>query len=121
MESVQIKVMEENKKIIEALLEKTVEYGKTSYELTKLKALDKAADVISSFIPHTVVFVLIASFMIFLNLGLAFWFGKILGEIYYGFFVVSAFYIVTGLAFHVFIHKKMKKYIGNSIIKKVLK
>lgn len=112
--------MEENKKIIEALLERTIEYGKTSFELAKLKAIDKTADVVSSFIPHSVVFVLVASFMIFLNLGLAFWLGKIFGEIYYGFFVVAAFYIVTGILFHVLIHKKMKKYICNSIIKKVL-
>jgi hypothetical protein len=102
--------MEENKILIESLL-----------ELAKLKAIDKMSDVVSSFIPHSVVFVLIASFMIFLNLGLAFWFGQILGEIYLGFFVVAGFYIITGIVFHFFIHKRLKKYICNVIIQKLLK
>ena len=113
--------MEENKKILESLLESAVDYGKTSFELAKLKALDKGSDVASSFIPHSIVIVLVASFMIFLNLGLAFWLGKVLGEIYLGFFVVSVFYIITGVVFHFFIHKRLKKYICNSIIKNVLK
>ena len=37
--------MEDNAKLIESLLERAVEYGKTSLELVKLKALDKTSDV----------------------------------------------------------------------------
>ncbi len=65
--------MEDNAKLIESLLEKATEYAKASYELVKLKALDKTSDIVSSFIPHSVVFALIVSFLLFLNLGLAFW------------------------------------------------
>jgi len=54
--------MENNAKLIESLLERDTEYGKTSYELIKLKALDKTSDVVSSFIPHSIVLVIIASF-----------------------------------------------------------
>lgn len=54
--------MEDNAKMIESLLEKEIDYGKTSYELGKLNALDKTSDVVSSFMPHSVVFFLIASF-----------------------------------------------------------
>ena len=113
--------MEDNAKLFESLLEKATEYGKTSYELVKLKALDKTSDVVSSFIPHSVVFVLIASFMLFLNLGLAFWLGEILGKTVYGFFVVAAFYVITGIVLHFFMHKWLKKLICNYIIKQVLK
>jgi len=113
--------MEENKKILESLLESAIDYGKTSLDIAKYKALDRGSAIVSSFISHSVVIILIASFMIFLNLGLAFWLGKILGEIYLGFFVVSAFYIITVLIFHFLIHKRLKKYISNSIIKNVLK
>ena len=97
--------MEDNTKLIESLLERVAEYGKTSYELVKLKALDKSSDVVSSLIPHSVVFVLIASFMLFFNLGLAFWLGEILGKICFGFFVVAAFYVVTAIVLHFFMHK----------------
>lgn len=112
--------MEDKAKLIESLLEKATDFGNTSFELIKLKALDKTSDVVSSFIPHTVVFILIASMMFFLNLGLAFWFGEILGNTCFGFFVVAAFYGIIGLVIHFFMHKRLKQRIGNYIIKQVL-
>ena len=113
--------MEDNTKMIESLFEKATDYGKTSFELVKLKALDKTSDVVSSFIPHSIVFVFIASFMLFLNLGLAYWLGEILGQVFYGFFVVAAFYILLGMILHFFMHKWLKNMIYNYIIKLALK
>jgi hypothetical protein len=113
--------MEDNTKLIESLLERTAEYGKASFELVKLKALDKTSDAVSSLIPHSVVLVLVAVFMLFLNLGLAFWLGEILGRTFYGFFVVAAFYGIFGIVLHFFMHDRLKKIIGNYFIKHVLK
>ena len=113
--------MEDNSKLIESLFERTVEYGKTSLELVKLKTLDKAAEVVSSLIPHSVVFVIVASCLLFASLGLAFWLGEILGKTCYGFFVVAAFYGITGIVSHFFLHKWLKKHICNYINKLVLK
>jgi len=113
--------MENNAKMLESLLEKAEDFGKTSFELVKLKALDKTSEIVSSLIPYTVVFILIASFMIFLNLGLAFWLGDILGKTYFGFFVVAAFYILTGTGFYFFFHKRLKKYICSTVINQMLK
>jgi hypothetical protein len=113
--------MENNTKLFETLLERATDYGKTSLELTKLKALEKTADVISSFIPHSVVFVLFSSFMLFINLGIAFWLGEILGNIYFGFFVVAAFYGVTALVIFFFMHKWLKKHIYEYFIKQLFK
>jgi hypothetical protein len=113
--------MQENTKLIVSLLERATEYGKTSLELAKLKSLDKISDVVSSFIPHTLVFVIFATFLVFFNLGIAFWLGKILGETYYGFFIVAAFYFLIGIFIHFFLHNKIKKLICNYIIKRVLK
>jgi fatty acid desaturase len=113
--------MEDTTKLMESLLERAVEYGKTSFELAKLKALDKTTDVISTTIPHTVVIILIALFLLFFNLGLSFWLGEILGNIYFGFFVVAAFYGVSAIVLHFFMHKWLKKHIGNYFIKQVLK
>jgi Fe2+ transport system protein B len=113
--------MENNAKLIESLFENATEYGKTSYELIKLKAVDKTSEVISTFVPHSVVVVLIAVFMLFFNLGLAFWLGEILGKIFYGFFVIAAFYCVSAIIVHFFLHKWLKKKVSNSIIKLLLK
>jgi hypothetical protein len=46
--------MEDNIKVLESLLLKVSDYIKTSLDLVKLKALDKATDVVSSFIPFSV-------------------------------------------------------------------
>ena len=113
--------MEDNSKLLESLLEKASEYAKTSFELVKLKALDKTTDVVSSLVPHSIVVLLIATFLLFLNLGLALWLGDILGKVFWGFFVVAAFYILAGLIFHFFLHKPIKKLVGNSFIKHILK
>jgi len=113
--------MEENKKLLESLVDRATDYGKTSYELVKLKAVDKTSDVVSSVVPHAFVLVLFASFMLFLNLGLAFWLGEILGRLFFGFFIVAAFYILVGLVVHLFMHKPLKKIIRNYVIKQLLK
>jgi hypothetical protein len=112
--------MEENANLIESLLERATEYGKTSYELVKLKALEKTSNVVSTIIPHSVVFIFIMTFLVFLSLGLSLWLGEILGKIYYGFIVVAAFYGLLGFVLHFFMHKWLKKIIGNYFIKKVL-
>ena len=112
--------MKDQAKMIESLLEDAAEYGKTSLEIVKLKTLDKSSDVVSSFVPHAVILILVASFLLFLNLGLAFWLGEILGKIYLGFFVVAAFYFIFGLIFYLFMHKWIKKLVCNYIIKQVL-
>jgi fatty acid desaturase len=110
-----------NAKLLESLFETATEYGKTSYELVRLKTLDKSTDIVSSLVPHSVVFILIASCLLFLNLGLALWLGDILGKAFYGFFVIAAFYVLLGIIIHFFMHKSIKKHVGNYIIKRLLK
>ena len=113
--------MEDNANLLESLLEKATEYGKTSFELVKLKALDKSSDIVSTIVPRFVVIALLSSFLLFLNLGLALWLGEILGKIFYGFFVIAGFYVITGIVIHFFMHKWLKKIVGNYFIKQVLK
>jgi hypothetical protein len=113
--------MEENAKLLETLLERATEYGQTSIELVKLKTLDKTTDIVSSFIPLSVVILLIVSFLLFLNVGIAFWLGEILGKTFYGFFIVAAFYFLTGILIHFFLHKWIKKLVGDYFIKSLLK
>ncbi|HAF27872.1 MAG TPA: hypothetical protein DCG75_02390 [Bacteroidales bacterium] len=112
--------MEYNAKQFETLAERTTEYVKTSYDLVKLKVVDKISDIVSSLIPHSVVFVIIAIFLLFCNLGIVFWLGELLGKIYLGFFIVAAFYGFLGIIM-LFMHKWFKKNIYNKIIKQLLK
>ena len=113
--------MEDQSNLMESLLERVTEYGNTSLELAKLKALDQTSDVVSSLIPQCVVFILYSVFILFLSLGFAFWLGGILGNTYYGFFIVGALYGLIGIIVHLFMYKWLKNHIGNYFIKKLLK
>lgn len=107
--------------MIESLFEKTVDYGKTSFLLVKLRTLNKTSDVVSSLLAHTVVLIFALLFMLFLSLGMAIWVGEILGNTFYGFFVVAAFYGLTGIFIHLFLHKWIKKLVSDRFIEQVLK
>ncbi len=113
--------MEENTNLLESLLERASDYGKTSLELVRLKTLEKSTDVVSSLVPHTIAVVLISSVILFLNLGLALWLGDILGRIFYGFFAVGLFYILAVMVIHFFMHKWIKKVVADYLVKHVLK
>jgi len=113
--------MEENTKILESLIESATEYGKTSIELVKLKALDKTTDIVSSLIPFSVVIILLITFLLFLNIGIALWLGEILGKPFYGFFAVAGFYILTGIIIHFFLNKWIKRIVGDFFVRRMLK
>jgi hypothetical protein len=113
--------MEQQETALENLLDRTEEYGKSTLELIKLKALDKSSDIVSSVVPHSVVLILVSSFLLFFNLGMALWLGEILGESFYGFFTVAVFYVIIGLVIHFFMHKWIKKSVRNYVIKQMLK
>ena len=113
--------MEEITSSLESLIEKATEYGKTSFELAKLKAIDKASGMVSSLLSNWIVLVLISSFMLFVSFGLALWLGEILGKVYFGFFVIAGFYGFIGVLIHFFLHDPIKKWISNIFIKQVLK
>lgn len=112
--------MGEREGLIEALIEKGEQYGKTTIELLKLKTLDKSADVASNLVSWLVVFIFAGLFFFSLNIGAALWIGHLLGESYYGFFVVAGFYAVLTLVFTLFRKQLIKKPVNNSIVNQVL-
>ena len=111
--------MEAKMCLIEPLLERVEEYGKTSFELIKLKSLDKTADVASALISRLLLAIVILFFALTLSIAIALWFGDLLGKNYYGFLVVSSFYGLAGIILF-FIHPFIKSRVNNSIIKKML-
>jgi len=106
-------------KIIESLVIKVEAYSKTNFELFKLKAVDKTADISSRLLSRTLLLIAISFFALFINIGLSFWIGELLGKIYYGFAVVAGFYAlvsITLLITHQIFIKKMKNYIISHLL-----
>jgi hypothetical protein len=112
--------METPASLIESLLESAETYGKTSFELSKLKALEASTRITTFVVSRMTVIVLLLLFMMALSIGAALLLGERLGRTYYGFFIVAVFYLIAGLLTHFFLYKWIKKPVSNSIIKQVL-
>lgn len=110
--------MESHTNLIEPLLEKVETYSKTSFELLRLKALDKTADVASSLLSRSL-FILLVSFFVFtITIAAALWIGDLLGKNYYGFLIVAGFYALASIILLV-AHPSIKTRVNNTIIKQL--
>lgn len=105
--------METPPSLIEVLLERVEAYIKTTLELSKLKALETASFTLTTVISRLIVFFVTALFVIFLSIGIALFLGDLLDKMYYGFFIVAAFYLVAGTIFYFSLDKWIEKPISD--------
>ena len=116
-----VQEMDEKENVLSSLLDSIEEYGKTTFELFKLKRLDKASDIAGTVISRIAAIIAFIIFLLMANFGAAFWLGDVLGRIWYGFFVVAAFYGLLGIIVYFFMHKGLKKILADMIIHQTLK
>ncbi len=113
--------MTDNATLLVTLLERAKDYGKTTFGLFKLNTIDKSADVASSLISRLAILMTVGLSVIIINIGIALWIGKQLGESFYGFFIIGAFYALLAIILSIFRHQWIKYPVSNSIIKQLLK
>jgi hypothetical protein len=113
-------MMETPANIVEQLYERVEAYGKTTVELSKLKAVETSTRVVTSLISRISVIIMISLFALVLNIGVALWLGELLGKSYYGFFIIAVFYLVLGIILHFFLHNWIKKPVSDLIISQAL-
>lgn len=111
--------METKVSLFEPLLEKAEQYSTDTFELLKLKSIDKAADLASSMASRLLLIIAISLFMLTLNIAVALWIGDSLGKNYYGFLIVAAFYLLIAIIIYI-VHPRIKTNMQNSIIKQIL-
>jgi hypothetical protein len=110
--------MDTQKNLIDPLFEKAESYGKISFELLRLKALDKTADVSSTLLSRLLFILLAAVFAFTINIAVALWIGDLLGKAYYGFFIVAGFYALAAIIILI-AHPSIKNRVNNNIIKQL--
>lgn len=113
--------MIDNATPIATLFERAEDYSKTTIELFKLNAVDKSAEIVSSLFSRLVVIMTVVLSILIISIGVALWLGKLLGDAFYGFFIIGAFYALIAILLHLFRHQWLKYPISNSIIKQMLK
>jgi hypothetical protein len=112
--------MEEKENLLENLFEKAEEYGKVSFELLKLKTIDKTSEVVSSLLSGIIIMMFFCMFFVLLNLGIALWIGEALGKIWYGFMILAAFYGIITIILNYFVRDKMKRFFSSFFIRTIL-
>jgi len=112
--------METHVDLRDAIFEGVETYTKTTFELFKLKAVETGIRMATSLVSSMTVLAVIGLFVLILNIGIAFALGELLGKVYYGFFIVAAFYLVLGIVFHYFLRKWLQRPVSKLIIVYVL-
>ncbi|HSQ45520.1 MAG TPA: hypothetical protein VLM44_01240 [Lutibacter sp.] len=103
------------------LIDRAQDYSNSTIELLKINAIDKSAEVVSSLVSQLVFIITIALSFLIVNIGIALWVGKLLGDSFYGFFVIGGFYVIIAILLHVFRSSLIKYPVSNSIIRQMLK
>lgn len=106
---------------VENLVNKAGDLVETKVELWKLKTAGKVAEAVTSVISKIAMVVLLGVALIILSLGVAYWIGSELNNIYYGFFIVGGFYVLAGLLILAFRDVLIKKPLSNIIIDRLIK
>lgn len=106
---------------IATLFERAENYSKTTIKLLKLNAVDKTAEIVSSLFSMLLVAMTVVLSIVIISIGFALWIGKLLGDTYYGFFIIGAFYLLVAILLRVFREKWLKYPVSNSIIKQMMK
>lgn len=104
---------------IAALLDSVKDYSATNFDLMKLKASDKAAEIVSSAVSAIAILVVGLMFLVIFSIALAIWIGALLGEYYYGFFIIAGLYLIIGVIFNASKGKLFKDPVANMLIKKM--
>lgn len=102
---------------IEALIDKAESLGKTSFELYKLKIIDKSSGVFSSLVARVAVVAVALIGVILLSIAVSLWLGEQLGNLAWGFLVTGAFYALATIVVFVFREAWVKKPVNNSMIR----
>jgi len=113
--------MNDNATPISTLFERLEEFSKTSIELYKLKLIDKSVDIVSSLVGSLVIFSTVALSFLIINIGFALWIGKLLNDLFYGFFIIGGFYAILAILLAIFCNQWIKNLVSNSLISEILK
>jgi hypothetical protein len=112
--------MENDPTAVEELFYKLKDYGETTVDLLKLKAINKVSGFTSTLIVSVILIVLLFLILICISAGFALLIGVWLGSAYWGFFIMGILYIIIGLVLYASRKKILKEPIANKLIKELI-
>lgn len=112
--------MENKPTSVEELFYKLKDYGDTRLDLFKLKAINKVSSFMSSVIVSIILIVLLFLVLISVTIGFGLLIGGRLGNIFWGFFIMAAIYIIIGLVLYSGRNKLLKQPVSDKLIKELI-
>jgi hypothetical protein len=103
------------------MLEAVEQYGKTSLELLRLKTIELSAAIVSAFVSSFILVFSLALSLFVLNIGLALWIGKLLGESFFGFLAVGGFYALLSMMLFLFGKSWISDRISDMVVRELMK
>jgi len=108
----------ENKTIFFNVLDHIKQYVITKINIVYLKSLHKVFDALANLISNAILLIVFVFFLFFLSISLALFLGKILKELYWGFALVSACYMLLFACLYLFRKQMLEQKINNHLVKK---
>ncbi len=112
--------MNENNEMLEPLFKRLEVYAKTSFDLNRLKAVNKLSLIVSNLVSKNIFVLILFITLANINIGAAFLIGKFVNDISIGFFCIAGVYFFVGGFLYLLFKNKIKKMIENKIIFKFL-
>ncbi len=114
------KTVDDKPNVFESLIDTAEDYGRSSIELLKLKAIKKVSELVSNVAASLVVMFTTVLFTLILSIGLSLWLGEYLGKSYYGFFAVAGLYLLVAIIVMAAKKQLIKTPVSNAIIKNII-
>ena len=111
----------EEKNNIENLFSDAKEYLETKIEISKLRAVEKSSEIISSAITGLVLLIFFTMVFLFGSIALAFYISEKTGHYSIGFLSIAGLYLVISIIIYFVKENGIKKPVANMIICKMLK
>ena len=105
---------------LEELFFKLKDYGETTLDLYKLKAINKISGFSSTLIVSVFLIVLLFLILICITIGFGLLIGMWLGNTFWGFFIMAAIYLIIGLVLYSNRNKLLKQPISDKLIKELI-
>ena len=97
----------------------SVDYAETFFELNKIKLTRKVVDTSSTAIVAVLSFIVTIFFLLFISIAAAWWLGDLIENRTGGFLLVAGFYLLLVIILLAMNKKIISPYIRNSMIRKM--
>jgi len=109
--------MKEQESRLESLVKRMEDYINSTFELFKLKAAKSLSEMMANLLLWTIVSLIFLLMLFVLSIGVSLWVGQAIDNLWLGFVMVAAFYLLAALVIAVFFPASIRRGLINLLLK----